>query len=222
MGAALQVEYAKGALTSAIDLGTLGALYSIPGQPSRRSRRSRNLSRSVMGCGLYLGHDRAAQRSAYVRAFIQISRSSCAEGAAHVRARQCRYWCDRAWRHRSIHQYQRENRRNDARRARLWAFATMCRTAGRLLAEVDWTNWNRFHELRVVAANPAQPDDVTAANWGSGWFGSLGADYRVDERWHLRAGVGYDGSPIPSSTLGPRIPGRQSLMGVRRRALPDQ
>ena len=31
VGAALQVEYAKGALTSAIDLGTLGALYSIPG-----------------------------------------------------------------------------------------------------------------------------------------------------------------------------------------------
>jgi long-chain fatty acid transport protein len=80
-----------------------------------------------------------------------------------------------------------------------------------MLAEVDWTDWNRFHELRVVAANPAQPDDVTAGNWGGGWFGSLGADYRVGERWHLRGGVGYDASPIPASTLGPRIPDANRL-----------
>jgi long-chain fatty acid transport protein len=72
--------------------------------------------------------------------------------------------------------------------------------------EVDWTDWDHFHQLQVISANPAQPTDITAANWQSGWFGSVGVEYRPEEQWSLRTGVAYDQTPIPNSTLNLRIP----------------
>jgi long-chain fatty acid transport protein len=75
-----------------------------------------------------------------------------------------------------------------------------------LLGEANWTDWTSFDELRIRSQNPAQPDDVTLANWDSSWFFSGGIEYQPDQHWTLRAGAAYDESPIPDSTLGPRIP----------------
>ena len=72
--------------------------------------------------------------------------------------------------------------------------------------EADWTNWSRFHELRVVSVNPVQPDDVTQANWKDAWFVSLGAEFAPNDRWTWRGGVAIDQTPIQASTLSPRIP----------------
>lgn len=74
------------------------------------------------------------------------------------------------------------------------------------LLEVDWTGWSDFQALRVVAANPAQPDDVTSIGWHDSWLASVGAEYAASDRWTLRGGVAFDGSPVPDSTLGPRVP----------------
>ena len=57
------------------------------------------------------------------------------------------------------------------------------------LGELDWTNWSRFRELRVVPDNPLQPDDVTD---------------RAVGRFAVRLGR-------------PRIPARRSLDLARRR-----
>jgi long-chain fatty acid transport protein len=74
------------------------------------------------------------------------------------------------------------------------------------LFEVDWANWSRFHELRVNAVNPAQPDDVTVANWKDSWLFAVGAEFQPNEQWTFRAGVALDESPVPSATLEPRVP----------------
>ncbi len=74
------------------------------------------------------------------------------------------------------------------------------------LFEVDWTNWSLLHQLRIVAANPAQPPDITQFNWHNAWFGSLGWEYRHDDRWTFRFGTAYDQSPTTDATREPRLP----------------
>lgn len=77
-----------------------------------------------------------------------------------------------------------------------------------LLADVTWTRWNRFKELRIDFSNPLQPDSVTPENWDNSMRYSLGANYRYNSTWLLRAGVAFDQEPIPNDQLRtPRIPG---------------
>jgi long-chain fatty acid transport protein len=59
----------------------------------------------------------------------------------------------------------------------------------------------------VRSANPANPASLTVTNWRNAWFGSLGAEYRPDDRWTLRVGTAYDTAAIPKAHLEPRIPG---------------
>jgi long-chain fatty acid transport protein len=76
-----------------------------------------------------------------------------------------------------------------------------------LLADITWTGWSSFKELRVVFDNPAQPDDVTDESWEDTLRYSLGLNYRESSRvW--RVGVAYDETPIPDPQhRTPRIPG---------------
>ena len=89
-----------------------------------------------------------------------------------------------------------------------------------VMAELDWTDWSRVHELRVEAANPLQPDDVTTTRWHNALFGSLGAEYRASPDFTFRAGAAYDESPTPDATREPRIPDADRIWlsaGVRYR-----
>lgn len=77
-----------------------------------------------------------------------------------------------------------------------------------LLADVTWTGWSNFEELRVVYDNPAQPDSVTTENWNNSLRFSVGADYRYSDDITLRGGLAYDETPVPSASLRtPRLPG---------------
>ena len=74
------------------------------------------------------------------------------------------------------------------------------------LLELDLTHWSRFRALRVMAANPLQPNDVTTTRWKDTFFASAGAEYRANPFWTFRAGVGYDQSPTRDANREPRIP----------------
>ena len=43
-------------------------------------------------------------------------------------------------------------------------------------------------------------------NWDDTWFYSIGGDYRLDDRWTLRAGLAYDETPTNDITRTPRVP----------------
>lgn len=65
----------------------------------------------------------------------------------------------------------------------------------RLLGTVEWSNWSRFSELVL------QPVGLTLpANWSDGWFFSLGGEYDLNPGMTLRAGVGYEISPVDDPT----------------------
>ena len=73
------------------------------------------------------------------------------------------------------------------------------------MAELSWTNWSTFRELRVSFAD-GRPDDVTAENWKDSWFLSVGAEYRPWEGHAFQIGLAYDQSPVPDGNRTARIP----------------
>lgn len=75
-----------------------------------------------------------------------------------------------------------------------------------LLAELQWTDWSQFDELRINFDNPAQAASVTTQNWDDTWYASIGAAYRLTDAWTLRAGTAFDQTPVPDSDRTPRIP----------------
>lgn len=78
----------------------------------------------------------------------------------------------------------------------------------KLLADVTWTGWSSFDELRIRFDNPAQPDGVTTESWNDTMRYSLGLDWQMSNRVTLRTGIAYDETPVPSDERRtPRIPG---------------
>lgn len=76
------------------------------------------------------------------------------------------------------------------------------------LADITWTGWSSFDELRIKYDNPNQPDSVTTENWNDTFRYSIGADYTLSNIWTVRGGLAYDETPIPDAEhRTPRIPG---------------
>lgn len=76
-----------------------------------------------------------------------------------------------------------------------------------LLADVTWTNWSRFKELRIDFENPVQADGVTTENWNDSWRYSIGANYKWNSDLTLRTGIAYDETVISDKQhRTPRIP----------------
>ncbi len=76
-----------------------------------------------------------------------------------------------------------------------------------LLADVTWTNWSRFKELRIDFDNPAQADGVTTENWDDNWRYSIGANYKLNSNLTLRSGLAYDETVVSDKQhRTPRIP----------------
>lgn len=70
----------------------------------------------------------------------------------------------------------------------------------------SFTHWSSLEQLVVDYKNPAQPNSVSEFKWEDTWFYSFGGDYRLNERWTLRAGVAYDETPTVDATRTPRVP----------------
>jgi long-chain fatty acid transport protein len=88
-----------------------------------------------------------------------------------------------------------------------------------LLGEFQWQNWSRFRETRIVFATPAGgtplPDSVTVNNYRDTVFVSVGGEWRVNEMWAVRAGLGWDQSPTRDGFRSARLPdGDRIVFGV--------
>ncbi|MCW2247591.1 long-chain fatty acid transport protein [Azospirillum fermentarium] len=75
-----------------------------------------------------------------------------------------------------------------------------------VMADVSWTNWSRFRELRVNFENPNLTPSVTEEKWRDAWFFAVGASYKPMDNLTLRVGAAYDQSPTPDADRTPRIP----------------
>ncbi|MEN8148701.1 MAG: outer membrane protein transport protein [Planctomycetota bacterium] len=75
-----------------------------------------------------------------------------------------------------------------------------------VMADITWTGWSYFEEIRITYDNPNQPVTVMPEDWNDVLRYSVGANWRPREDLTVRIGMAYDESPIPSSTRTPRIP----------------
>lgn len=82
-----------------------------------------------------------------------------------------------------------------------WAMATAAWDVNALLslyATFRWTDWSSFDELVIDGGNVmGKPVGDTVTNkWQDTYLFSVGADLRFTNWWTLRAGIGYETSPI--------------------------
>ncbi|NQD95036.1 transporter [Pseudomonas sp. CrR25] len=81
-----------------------------------------------------------------------------------------------------------------------------------LYAGSTWTRWSRLQEIRVdnrgvgglLAGNLGSISE--AQNWHDTWAHAIGAAYRLNRQWTLRAGLAVDQAPTNNLDRSPRIP----------------
>lgn len=74
-----------------------------------------------------------------------------------------------------------------------------------ILADVTWTGWSDFDELRIVRTSGALVG-LTPENWRDTWRYSVGANYRYNEKLTLRGGVAFDQRAASDAFRTARIP----------------
>ncbi|MBI5437302.1 MAG: outer membrane protein transport protein [Nitrosomonadales bacterium] len=74
-----------------------------------------------------------------------------------------------------------------------------------VMADLNWTGWNVFQQLKVDRANGANLTTVQE-NWRNTWRVSIGANHHYNEQWTARAGLAYDQTPTSDAFHTARIP----------------
>jgi long-chain fatty acid transport protein len=84
-----------------------------------------------------------------------------------------------------------------------------------VMVGADWTGWSIVKTLSVHSHNPHQPDDVTPFHYHDTWFGSVGVQYKPTDDWKFSLGTGFDDTPTDTAYRTPGIPdgGRYWLSG---------
>ena len=80
-----------------------------------------------------------------------------------------------------------------------------------------WTRWKRFDTLDInLDFNNMHVTSSTEEKWRNTGFYSLGLDYKANENWTIRGGIGYDMTVIRTAAQRtPRIPdGRRALASL--------
>ncbi|HGY9627194.1 outer membrane protein transport protein [Pseudomonas putida] len=81
-----------------------------------------------------------------------------------------------------------------------------------LYAGSTWTRWSRLENITVENDVPppltGSPFDTITEeqNWHDTWAHAIGASYKVNKEWTLRAGFSVDQSPTNNHDRSPRIP----------------
>lgn len=74
----------------------------------------------------------------------------------------------------------------------------------RIMGEVEWTGWSAFDEITFTSTG--RPTVIDVQNYEDSWLFSVGAEYDVDERLTVRAGVARDLTPTRDAFRTPRVP----------------
>lgn len=76
-----------------------------------------------------------------------------------------------------------------------------------LMGDLTWTGWSRLKALPVVRTDGVGGTLTTLSfNWRDTWRTSLGANYKLNDAWKLRAGVAYDKTPTNDVDRTARLP----------------
>jgi long-chain fatty acid transport protein len=79
-----------------------------------------------------------------------------------------------------------------------------------LLADMTWTGWSAFDELRILRTNGTLLSN-TPENWDNNMRYSVGVSYHMNDAWSFRSGVAYDETPVSDVFRTARIPDESRL-----------
>ena len=98
-----------------------------------------------------------------------------------------------------------------------------------LLLGAQWTQWSTFEEIRIImdesllGFKPGDVADYVPEKWKNVWMYSLGATYKLSNKWLLRAGYTYDQTPTSDKYRTARIPdGDRNWLTVGARFAPSR
>ena len=77
--------------------------------------------------------------------------------------------------------------------------------------EAVWFGWGKFHAVEINFPNNPALNSVERKDWDNRVNFHVGGEYTINPHWQARAGVMYDPSPSPPSTLAPDIPDANRL-----------
>lgn len=85
-----------------------------------------------------------------------------------------------------------------------------------LTGTLRWTRWSQFDRLDIYEKETGDLLTGTYENWKNTWYYAVGLDYRRNQNWTFRTGIGYDETVIKSPEYRTaRIPdGRRVLTSV--------
>ena len=78
-----------------------------------------------------------------------------------------------------------------------------------LLAGFEWTHWSTFGRFPVYISSGALNGSLANTlyfDYRNAWYASLGGEYKVNNNWTARAGLGFERSPITDTTRSVRLP----------------
>jgi long-chain fatty acid transport protein len=75
-----------------------------------------------------------------------------------------------------------------------------------LMGEYAVTDWHSMKEIRITFDNPAQADSAEDYDWSDSEFYSVGAEYKLNDKFTLRGGIAKDDSPVSLPHRTPRLP----------------
>lgn len=203
LGIAANVQYATGRMSNAIDIGTIGAVFSIAGAAPTVQDGYGAFDAEDWGLGYTLGVNWAASDQLHLGASyrseiehhltgpVAFSIGTSATGVALAGA--------------GLLQNTRGATDLTTPAVASVGFVLDVTPRWSLGGELSFTDWSVFQELRVKFANPLQPDEVTQFKWKDSWFGGLGITYRASESCEISVGGAYDESPA-GAARNARIP----------------
>jgi long-chain fatty acid transport protein len=193
VGAGFYVRYSRAKVTKALDLGGIAAANGIPAVPEGQDGIVR-LDADEWGAGYKLGLDWHATPALEVGASFRSGQHSRLDGTAHFTLSPAGQILSSLTG--SLVQSSITAASSDPATAAV-AIGYAVTPDLKLLGEVDWVNWKTFNELRVVFANPAQPDSAVTGHWRDTWKIAAGLTYKLLPQIELRAGTAWEESPIP-------------------------
>jgi long-chain fatty acid transport protein len=71
----------------------------------------------------------------------------------------------------------------------------------KLSAQIDYTQWSRVNDLRILLPQAANLDQIFKVAWTDSWTVRGGGEYRVSPTLAVRAGAYFDTNAVPSRTI---------------------
>ncbi len=199
LGAGISIQYIKAELTNAIDFGTIGSLKGIPGLSPQNADGFAQLKGDSWAAGFNFG----VLYSFSENTRIGFSYRSQIKHKLHGKAK----FSDVPAALRAVFNDSDVTARLTLPDMASLSFYHSFNEQWAVMADITWTGWKSFNELRIKYENPLMQDTVITTNWKNSMRYSIGVSYKPIEKLIIRAGIAYDETPIPDAKhRTPRIP----------------